>query len=268
MSRYKKMFKQLDRRQEGAFIPFVMLGDPDANSCLQIVDALIVGGADALELGFPFSDPVSDGPVIQRAAMRAFAAHINRQGCLQILQKIREKYPDIPIGLLIYANLVVYQGISAFYKSVAEVGVDSVLIVDVPTYEAAPFVKAALIHGIDPVLIVPPNASDERLKEIAALSKGYTYVVTRSGVTGADANLKLSAKELLLQLKKYGASPAIFGFGISKPEHVKLAINEGAAGAISGSAIVDFIENSLGDQEKTCADILDFVKQMKAASKV
>ena len=267
MSRYEKMFEQLAHRQEGAFIPFVMLGDPDAAMCLRIVDTLIAGGADALELGIPFSDPVADGPVIQRAAMRAFAANIKWKDCLEMLRQIREKHPEIPIGLLLYANLVVHRGVDTFYKSVAGVGVDSVLIADVPTFEAAPFVKAALAQGIAPVLIAPPNASDKRLKEIASLSKGYTYVVTRSGVTGVDANLKLLAKELLLNLRKHSAPPAVFGFGISKPEHVKLALDEGAAGAISGSAIVALIENNLGDQSKTCAAVFEFVKNMKAATK-
>ncbi|MES2503747.1 MAG: tryptophan synthase subunit alpha [Myxococcota bacterium] len=260
MSRYAAMFEGLARKKEGAFVPFWMLGDPDLKTCFERIVTLVESGADALELGIPFSDPVADGPVVQRAAMRALHAHANLDACFELLSKIRAKYPQVPIGLLTYANLCVARGEDWFYGQCAASGVDSVLLADVPTLEAEFFCKAAYKAGVDPVLIAPPNASDAQLKTIAQWSKGYVYGVTRAGVTGANETLVLSASALIEKLREYGAPPMMLGFGISKPEHVKQALAQGAAGAISGSAIVQ-----LGVDEP--GRLGDFVKQMKQATR-
>ena len=137
MERYETLFAQLKNRQEGAFVPFVTLGDPGPEQSLKIIDALIEGGADALELGIPFSDPLADGPTIQGAALRAFAAGVTPAQCFEMLAAIRQKHPTIPIGLLMYANLVFSPGIDEFYAQCARVGVDSVLVADVPVEESA-----------------------------------------------------------------------------------------------------------------------------------
>lgn len=134
----------------------------------------------------PFSDPLADGPTIQAANLRAFAAGVTPEQCFEMLATIRQKYPEIPIGLLMYANLVFSNGIDEFYQRCAEVGVDSVLVADVPVVESAPFRTAALRHGIAPIFICPPNADDELLREIASYGRGYTYLVSRAGVTGAE----------------------------------------------------------------------------------
>jgi len=268
MKRYEKMFADLKTRGEGAFIPFVMLGDPDLATSEKIIDTLVESGADALELGFPFSDPVADGPVIQRAAMRALQKKVTPNDCFALLKRIRAKHNDIPVGLLVYANLVMQgSGIAGFYKNANASGVDSVLVADAPTLEVMPFVKAAQQNNVAPVMVVPPNVNAERLAQIAECTKGYTYVVTRAGVTGADKEVNLSSQKLLVQLKELNAAPAIFGFGISKPEHVKAALNEGAAGAISGSAIVAKIAENLNDQTQMLKAIAAFVSEMKEASR-
>ncbi|SQC92480.1 Tryptophan synthase alpha chain [Cedecea neteri] len=132
MERYHHLFEQLQARKEGAFVPFVTLGDPNPELSLKIIDALIEDGADALELGIPFSDPLADGPTIQGAALRAFASDVTPTQCFEMLATIRQKYPEIPIGLLMYANLVFNRGIDEFYALCAKVGVDSVLVADVP----------------------------------------------------------------------------------------------------------------------------------------
>lgn len=265
MTRYQAMFDRLDERGEGAFVPFVMLGDPTPEKSLRVIEALIDGGADGLELGIPFSDPIADGPTIQAAAVRALEAGVRPDDCWEVLRGVRRRAPEIPIGLLVYSNLVVNESIDAFYQRAADVGVDSVLIADVPTLEIEPFHRSALTHGVDPVLIAPPNASEDRLKEIASLSRGYTYVVTRAGVTGAREELKLSHSTLLGALKRLGAPPSLFGFGISQPEHVRQAIAGGAAGAISGSAVVKIVARE--DSEEAILDALRrFVREMKAAT--
>lgn len=164
MERYENLFAQLNDRREGAFVPFVTLGDPGIEQSLKIIDTLIDAGADALELGVPFSDPLADGPTIQNANLRAFAAGVTPAQCFEMLALIREKHPTIPIGLLMYANLVFNNGIDAFYARCEQVGVDSVLVADVPVEESAPFRQAALRHNIAPIFICPPNADDDLLR--------------------------------------------------------------------------------------------------------
>lgn len=242
----------------GIFMPFWMLGDPDLETCFERISTLVDNGADALELGIPFSDPVADGPVIQRAAMRALAAHANLEACFELLARIRSKYPQIPISLLTYANLAICKSEDWFYGECAKAGVDAVLLADVPTLEAEYFCRIATKHNIDPVLIGTPNMSDAQMAIVAKWSKGYVYGVTRAGVTGADDKINLSSKALIEKLKKAGAPQVILGFGISKSEHVRQALLEGAAGAISGSAVVQL---GMEHPEK----LGDFVRAMKQA---
>ena len=163
MERYESLFAQLKERKEGAFVPFVTLGDPGIEQSLKIIDTLIEAGADALELGIPFSDPLADGPTIQNATLRAFAAGVTPAQCFEMLALIRQKHPTIPIGLLMYANLVFNKGIDEFYAQCEKVGVDSVLVADVPVEESAPFRQAALRHNVAPIFICPPNADDDLL---------------------------------------------------------------------------------------------------------
>ncbi|ORM53252.1 tryptophan synthase subunit alpha [Pantoea conspicua] len=267
MERYDQLFKRLSARNEGAFVPFVTLGDPSPALSLQVIDALVEGGADALELGIPFSDPLADGPTIQNATLRAFAAGTNTQQCFEMLATIRRKYPDLPIGLLMYANLVFTNGVDAFYARCAEAGVDSVLVADVPVEESAPFRQAALRHGVAPIFICPPNASDALLREIASHGRGYTYLLSRAGVTGADNRASLPLQHLIEKLREYNAAPPLQGFGISEPSQVKEAIAAGAAGAISGSAIVRIIEKNHAEPEVMLRELKNFVSSLKAASR-
>ena len=267
MSRYDAMFEALGREGAGAFIPFVVLGDPDMETSLRVVESLIVGGADCLELGIPFSDPTADGPTIQQAVVRALEGGATPEKCWGLLARVREGHPGLPIGLLVYANLVAHDRIDRFYARAAETGVDSVLVADVPTLEAPPFVDAALAAGVAPVLIAPPNASDDRLRHIARLSDGYTYVVTRAGVTGAEQEAELGSGSIIERLKAFGAPPPVVGFGVSRPEHVRAARRMGAAGAISGSAVVSRVTQHLGDEAAMHESLRAFVRQMRAASR-
>lgn len=265
--RYGKLFERLEKNSEGAFIPFVMLGDPGMEESGAIIETLIEGGADALELGIPFSDPTADGPVIQAAANRALEKGAAPDSCLDVVAKIRKKHKDIPIGLLVYANLVIGGGMERFYSRAAESGVDSVLVADVPVISSGEFTRRAQDAGIDPVFVVPPNADNEKLREIAVLTKGYTYFLGRAGVTGADREMETPLTARISLLKDAGAPPVVVGFGISKPEHVKLSLQAGADGAIAGSATVAIIEANLGDANKTREELLKFVKKLKAATR-
>lgn len=267
MERYENLFAQLKDRKEGAFVPFVTLGDPSVEQSLKIIDTLIEAGADALELGIPFSDPLADGPTIQEATLRAFAAGVTPSQCYEMLALIRQKHPTIPIGLLMYANLVFSKGIDDFYAQCEKVGVDSVLVADVPVEESAPFRAAALRHNIAPIFICPPNADEELLRQIASHGRGYTYLLSRAGVTGAENRAALPLHHLVEKLKAYDAPPSLQGFGISAPEQVTGAIDAGAAGAISGSAIVKIIEKNVAAPEQMLAELKAFVSAMKAATR-
>lgn len=274
--RYQQAFADLAAKNEKAFIPFVMIGDPNAEQSLAVIKSLIDAGADALELGIPFSDPSADGITIQMSALRALKSGINTDICIEILAKVREYAPNIPIGLLLYGNLVFARGIDNFYRDMAQVGVDSVLIADVPIRESLPFREAALKHSIAPIFIAPPNASDEILREVSSFSLGYTYVLSRAGVTGVDTldepssnseQLNSPAQSLIAALNEYNAAPPVLGFGISTPQQVKDALSAGASGAISGSAVVKIIEDNLNDHPRMLADLTHFIGKMKAATK-
>ncbi|KGJ92952.1 tryptophan synthase subunit alpha [Colwellia psychrerythraea] len=272
-ARYQTSFASLKEKNEQAFIPFVMIGDPNKAQSIAVIKSLIDAGADALELGIPFSDPSADGITIQSAALRALAAGINTDICIEILSEIREYAPQIPIGLLLYGNLVFARGIDSFYKDMSEAGVDSVLIADVPIRESEPFREAALKYGIAPIFIAPPNASDETLRAVSSYSRGYTYVLSRAGVTGVDSaespknTVNATANKLIESLVAYHAAPPVLGFGISTPHQVKEALKAGALGAISGSAVVKIIENNLDDESKMLNDLTCFISEMKAATK-
>ena len=258
MSRYASMFERLAGRGEGAFGAFLMLGDPEPASTPALLDSLVEGGADMIEVGIPFSDPVADGPVIQAAAVRALAAGTRTADCFRLLGEFRARHPEVPVGILAYANIVMARGLDAFYRAAAEAGVDSVLVADVPLLEAAPFLAAARSAGVAPVLIAAPNTPPERLVRIASEGEGYTYCVARAGVTGADEEVRF-AGDIIAALNEAGAPPPVLGFGIAEPGHVRQAMAAGAAGVISGSAIVGKIARA--------EDVRGFVRAMKAATR-
>lgn len=266
MSRYQTLFSQLEQQQKGAFIPFVTIGDPDLDTSYEIIKTLIESGADALELGLPFSDPIADGPTIQNANLRAMSHKVSSQACFDLIKKVRQAYPDTPIGLLLYSNLVMAKGLSQFYQLCADSGVDSVLVADVPIRESKPFRQAAKAADIEPVFIVPPTISDDTLRQVASYSRGYTYLLSRAGVTGTETKANMPADAMIKKLTEYGAAPAVLGFGISSPEQVENAIASGAKGAISGSAVVNIIEQNLTDKAKMLSELQQFVTAMKSAT--
>jgi tryptophan synthase alpha chain len=261
------MFRRLRERNEGAFVPFLVLGDPDPGTSLELVRTLARSGADALELGLPFSDPIADGPVIQAAATRALERGARIEDGWTILTAVRAEFPDLPIGLLVYANLVLHQGADRFFQRAAAAGVDSVLVADAPLLEGAPLAEAASRAGIAIIHIAPPNADDQRLAAIAVRSQGYVYVTSRPGVTGADDRLHDESSRLFRRLAELGAPPALLGFGVATPAHVRQALALGAAGAISGSAVVRHIERFPEGGPPLMESVSGFIRSMKEATR-
>jgi tryptophan synthase alpha chain len=254
MSRYAAMFNLLEG--EGALGTFLMLGDPDPETSARYLDAVVEGGADMVEIGIPFSDPVADGPVIQAAAQRALSAGVRVDDCFELIAGFRERHSDVPVGILTYANIVVAR--TGFMRDAAQAGADSLLIADVPSLEAEPFAREMEQAGIEPVLIAAPNTPDDTLQRIATLSKAYTYCVSRAGITGTHAGGQFDSS-LIERLLRSGAPPPVFGFGISRPEHVRTALLAGAKGVICGSAIVDLVSRR--------EDVADFVTSLKAVTR-
>jgi tryptophan synthase alpha chain len=254
VSRYAAMFERLDG--EGAFGAFLMLGDPNPGVSAALLDSLVEGGADMIEVGIPFSDPVADGPVIQAAAQRALGAGVRVGDCLDLIAGFRARHPNVPVGILTYANIVVAR--AGFIRAAAEAGADSLLIADVPALEAQPYVEQMTQAGIEPVLIAAANTPDATLARISQLSRAYTYCVSRAGITGTHAGGRFDAG-LVERLGRAGAPPPIFGFGISEAEHVRAALSTGAKGVICGSAIVNLAARG--------GDVAGFVRTLKGATR-
>lgn len=258
MSRYAAMFERLATRRECAFGSFVMLGDPGLEGSARRLDDLVAGGTDMIEVGIPFSDPVADGPVIQAAAKRALDAGVRVADCFALIAGFRDRHRDVPVGILTYANLVAAPGRAAFFRRAAEAGADSLLVADLPACEAGPWADDMVSAGIAPVLIAASNTPDDRIDTIAKLGRGYTYCVTRAGITGTHSDASFDAA-LLDRLRAAGAPPPVFGFGISRPDHVRAAMIAGAAGVISGSAIVALAAEG--------GDVRGLVASLKAATR-
>lgn len=238
MSRYAAMFERCRAERRIAFGGFLMLGHPSPSATGELLDALVEGGADMVELGIPFSDPVADGPVIARAGKQALEAGVTPDDCLRMIADFRGRHPNIPVGILTYANIVMARGRATFALELANAGADSMLVADVPSIEAEPWAEDMIAAGIDPVLIAAPNTPDAALRRIASLGRGYTYCVARSGVTGTGETPRLKHGALFAALECHGAPPPVLGFGISTADHVAAAAQAGVAGVIVGSALV------------------------------
>ena len=262
MRTYKEVFSELKENNRTALIPFFVIGDPDFETSLEIVKAAIDSGADVLELGIPFSDPIADGPTIQKADIRALSAGMTVQKALEFITQIKQ-YRDIPIGLLMYYNLVYQYGTEKFFRDFHDAGVNSVLIADLSIDDADEVAGPALSAGLDTVFMVTPNTSEDRKKLIASKTTGFIYTVSVLGVTGTRDRLSDTAGALIDSLKAQTDVPICVGFGISKPEHARAIADAGADGVIIGSKIVSLIENNLNNKDRAKQQIAEFLTDIK-----
>jgi len=264
MKTYKQVFSELKEQNKTALIPFFVIGDPDFDTSLAIVKAAVDAGADVLELGIPFSDPIADGPTIQKADIRAMKSGMNLAKALDFIRQVKD-YRDIPIGLLMYYNLVYQYGTEKFFADFHKAGVNSVLVADLSIDDADEIIGPAAAAGLDTVFMVTPNTHPERMKLIASRTTGFIYTVSVLGVTGSRAELSDTIEALVGRLKELTCVPVCVGFGISKPEHAAAVARAGADGVIIGSKIVGMIESNLGDREKTLAEISAYLTEVKDA---
>jgi tryptophan synthase alpha chain len=261
MGRIETVFAHLKRP---AFIGFTVAGDPDKETCVRAALALIEGGTDILELGVPFSDPVADGPTIQKADERALAAGTTVDTVFEIVRELRKK-TDVPIVFLAYYNMIYHRGVDRFYREAREAGVDGILIADMPVEEAGEVYATALRNGIAPIFLITQTTSGDRIKKIAARAHGYLYLVAVLGVTGVRDTVSSGAIDLLQKVRKQTKIPLALGFGISTPEHAKICSEAGADGVIVGSAIVDIVGRNEGAPDRMERDLKAYVMQMKKA---
>ncbi len=264
MKTYKQVFSELAEAKRAALIPFFVVGDPDFETSLAIVKAAIDAGADILELGIPFSDPIADGPTIQKADVRARNSGMNVAKALEFIANIKD-YKDIPIGLLMYYNLVYQYGTEKFFADFHQAGVNSVLVADLSIDDADEIITPAASAGVDTVFMVTPNTETERMRLIASKTTGFIYTVSLLGVTGSREKLSDMVEGLIGKLKKLTNVPVCVGFGISKAEHAATIASAGADGVIIGSKIVGLIEKNLGNREKCLAEISAFLREVKKA---
>jgi tryptophan synthase alpha chain len=262
MGRIEKAFAVV---KKPAFIGFVVAGDPDKVTCIRISRALIAGGTDILELGVPFSDPVADGPTIQKADERALAAGTTPDSVFDIVREIR-KESEVPIVLLTYYNIVHHRGIERFYHEAHDAGVDGILIADMPVEESEEVCAVASQYGIDPIFLVTQTTSDDRINKIAAKACGYLYLVAVLGVTGVRDQVSEGAIDLLHRVRMHTPLPLALGFGISTPAHAQICARAGADGVIVGSAIVETVERNLLYPETIEQELHDYVTGMKQAA--
>jgi tryptophan synthase alpha chain len=245
-----------------ALVAYVTCGDPDLATTKDIVLETIHAGAAVIELGVPFSDPVADGPVIQRASERALKHGTSLDQVLKLAAEIRERSQSVGLIIFTYFNPVLRMGLEKFCRIARLAGVDGVLVTDLPVEEAGPYLAEMRKNELSPIFLAAPTSTDQRLKRIAQVSSGFVYAVSRTGVTGARKQMSEDAQSLVRRLRKYTKLPIAVGFGISTPDQFA-SVGRYADGAVVGSAIVELVERNPG---KEAWSVAEFVRQLLATS--
>ena len=244
MSRIAETFARLRRAGETGLVTYTTAGDPDLARSAEILKALARGGADVLEVGVPFSDPLADGPVIQRATERALAAGTTLAGVLDLVNSVR-RHVTAPIVIFSYANPLLRMGLPIFAERAAAAGVDGVLALDLPIEEAGEFRAVLAQRGLDTIFLLSPTTTDARIRKAAQLGQGFLYGISRLGVTGARDRVADGAEDMVRRIRQQTTMPIALGFGISRPEHVA-EVGRYADAAVVGSALVSLIAEASG----------------------
>jgi len=261
MSRIKEKFEELEKRNEKALISYIMLGFPNEKATMSTIRGLVKGGVDIIELGFPFSDPLADGPVIQNASTISLEKGTNISKFFNIVKKIR-KETDIPLVLMTYTNILHHMGYQKFIKNAKKVGIDGFILPDMSIEESKDYLKAAK-NNSDTIFLISPNTSKTRIEKIAKASTGFLYLVAVFGTTGVKTGIKNYTLKAIKNVKKQTKSkiPIGIGFGVSTPEDVKKYIKAGADAVIVGSAYLKLIERT--KQQNLESKITSFTKSLK-----
>lgn len=247
MSRIESTFQRLRAEGRKGLVPFITSGDPDPAQTVPLMHALVAGGADVIELGVPFSDPMADGPTIQRASERALAKGVSLRMILDMVREFRQRDDATPVVLMGYANPIEFMGTDTFIRAAREAGVDGTLVVDYPPEECEDFAKAMRANELDPIFLLAPTSSEQRFRDVARIGSGYVYYVSLKGVTGA-AHLDLDeVARRIPKIQQVVDMPVGVGFGIRDAESAR-RIGAVADAVIIGSRIIEEIENSPPEQ--------------------
>jgi tryptophan synthase alpha chain len=260
MSRLSSVFGELKRTGRGGLVTYLTAGDPDADRSVALLVAVARAGADVLEIGVPFSDPLADGPVIQRASERALASGMTIAGVIGVVRRVRAEV-DTPIVIFTYANPVIRMDAETFARAAADAGVDGVLILDYPIEEAAPLREPLVAAGLDPIFLISPTTTEERIRRSSESGRGFLYVISRLGVTGVRDRLADDVDGLMQRVRRCSDLPVALGFGISTPEQVAAACAVADA-AVVGSALVNVVAQH-GAAADGCARASEYVRWLK-----
>jgi tryptophan synthase alpha chain len=262
MSRLDTTFARIRQDQRGGLVAYLTAGDPDPVRSAELLRAVARAGADVLEIGVPFSDPLADGPAIQRAIERALAGGMTLRGTLDVVRRTRADV-DTPLVLFTYANPVIRMGEDRFAHEAADAGVDGVLVLDYPIEEAGRLRTAIVDAGLDPILLVSPTTTDERIRRSADVGRGFLYLISRLGVTGVRDSLDGDVEHVAQRVRACTNMPLAVGFGISRPEHVAHACRLADA-AVVGSALVQIVAEH-GNSPDVVGRAADYVRWLKSA---
>ena len=261
MHRIKSAFSRLKKKKETALIPYIMAGDPDLATTKKLIFEMEKAGSDIIEIGAPFSDPLADGPTIQKAAIRSLRNHTSISDVLSLIADVR-KESRIPLILMTYYNLIFKYGEERFVKDATTAGLDGIILPDLPPEEAGALIPPAKKEGLDTIFLLAPTSTDERMKLVCKASQGFIYYVSLTGVTGARAGVQSSVQDSLKKIKRVTEKPVAVGFGISTPDQAAQIALWGADGVIVGSALVKVIEDNIGSPD-LIANAAAFVKALK-----
>lgn len=264
MSRLAQCFAALQQQRRSALIPFVTAGDPHPDWTVELMHTLVTAGADIVELGIPFSDPMAEGPVIQRASERALRHHVSLRDVLAIVSQFRQQNQTTPVVLMGYLNPIEVMGYTSFAAAAAAAGADGVITVDLPPEEGADYISALKSQQLDPVFLLAPTSTVERIKKICALAAGFVYYVSLKGVTGANSLDVVGVGAKLKQIRQYTQLPLGVGFGI-KDAATAAQVAGLAEAVVIGSAIVRLVENNADDKDKMLNVIETFINDIRQA---
>ena len=267
MSGIRGVFDRLDG--EGALVAYVMGGDPNPSLSRKVVEAVIAGGADIIELGVPFSDPMADGRSIQEAAVRSLSSGTTPADVLELVKDVKARH-DMPVAIMTYYNILYSPGLEGFLRRARRAGVDGIIVPDLPLDETGDYSRIARKNGIDTILLAAPTTTPQRMRSLAEHTSGFLYLVSLLGVTGARSDLRASTVELIQSAKKCtkGRVPLGVGFGISTQAHVRSVIEAGADAAIVGSGIVNKVARHEGRQRAMLQEVENYVRSLKTGTKL
>lgn len=266
-SRIAQKFCELAKKAESALICYVVAGYPDIRTSREVINALMEGGADMIEIGIPFSDPIADGPTIQAASNSALSKGMTPEKALQLAKDVRTSHPKLPLLAMTYSNILIRAGMERFMTQSKECGLDGFILPDMPIEEADAYSATASKLNLATVFLVSPNTPESRLRKVVASTSGLIYLVSVYGITGARNSFEKYTLNTIKSVKQVAGTkvPVAVGFGISTPSHVKSMINAGADAVIVGSAIIDKISDPPG--KKMLQDLENFARSMKRACK-